>query len=155
MTEGAIVRSPVSRLAASVLTAALSAFSTDANAQLDAASPRPTDAGQDEQAPAEEPRITLPGGFALELHGFFRIRGNGNANFDLKDEDRRDDFIRFIDARAYIDIRVEKGPFAIVSSVDLAGNEFNDGAILGNDRPPLGPGGLRELELRVRQLGFE
>lgn len=114
----------------------------------------------DEQ-PAAQPtqpnagRIELPNGFILETHGLLRLRSDVWHNFGLDADDRSDHGIRFFDTRAYIDLRVGKGPFAFISSVDLAGNEFDDGAVLGNDQPPLGPAGLREFRLAVRQLAFE
>lgn len=133
-----------------VLGGVLLAFPPNANAQSGATPSKPAT-----QPAAQQSPVTLPGGFTLDVHGLLRIRLNGYANFDLDKQDRRDDFLRFFDARSYLDLRVQKGPFAFVSSVDLAGNEFNDGAILGNDQPPLGAAGLRELELRVRQVAFE
>lgn len=86
------------------------------------------------------------------LHGFTRLRFNLNANFDLNDAADRDDLIRFWDARAFLDFRVKWAPFTALLGVDLAGNDFNDGFIFGNDQDPLGPAGLREFDIVVKDL---
>ncbi len=87
----------------------------------------------------------------LTLSGFARVRGNRYESFDLNPETRADAARTFYDARAYLTLGARRGDFGAVFSIDLAGNDFNDGIQLGNDDPAL----VRRFELDVRHLWIE
>ncbi|MBI1927961.1 alginate export family protein [Candidatus Poribacteria bacterium] len=84
----------------------------------------------------------------IHLSGFLRMRATGEMNFDLNDADDSDKAVDFFDARSYLTLEVIRKPFNLVFSLDLAGNEFNDGTVLGNENPTV----LREFNPDLRHL---
>ncbi len=59
-------------------------------------------------------------------------------------------FIRYTDIRGYVSTALKKDPFMLVYSFDFAGDEFNDGVLLGNDTGPLGAAGQRQFQVNTQ-----
>lgn len=87
----------------------------------------------------------------LALSGFLRLRGTGEFNFDLDKRAEADRAVTFYDVRSYVTLEIKRTPLAAVFSLDLAGDEFNDGAVLGSENPAL----LREFDAQVRHLWIQ
>ena len=61
-------------------------------------------------------------------------------NTSCKDDTR----LRFSTMRGYVTSAIKRGPFMAVLSIDYAGDQFNDGVLLGNDSGSLGAAGQRQ-----------
>ena len=118
------------------------------------------------QLQLEAPKPTTGPGWELELQAYNRFRFNFHDNFSdtrnapgstaanrtfandsscsfntsCKDDTR----LRFSTMRGYITSAIKSGPFMAVTSIDYAGDQFNDGVLLGNDTGPLGAAGQRQ-----------
>lgn len=114
-------------------------------------------------APADGPE------WQLELQGYTRFRFNLYDNFSdqqfapdgtlqhgssasFNTFRKEDDRLRFSTLRGYATAAVKKGPFMAVASLNYAGDNFNDGVLLGNDRAPMGPAGQREFQVDTQLL---
>ena len=93
----------------------------------------------------------------VNFEGYIRLRGNAYINFDLDSDDRRDRRNDFVDLRGHLTLEVEREKISGAVSMDVAGNDFNDGAVLGYDDPgrnrPVDVG-LRYLYLEYRGVPF-
>ena len=118
------------------------------------------------QLQLDAPRPTTHSGWELELQAYNRFRFNFYDNFSdtrnapgstaanrafvndsscsfntsCKDDTR----LRFSTMRGYVTSAIKRGPFMAVLSIDYAGDQFNDGVLLGNDSGPLGAAGQRQ-----------
>jgi len=118
------------------------------------------------QLQLEAPKPTTSPGWELELQVYNRFRFNLYDNFSdtrnapgstaanrtfvngsscsfntsCKDDTR----LRFSTMRGYITSAIKSGPFMAVASIDYAGDQFNDGVLLGNDSGSLGAAGQRQ-----------
>ena len=118
------------------------------------------------QLQLEAPKPATELGWELELQAYNRFRFNfydnfsdtrnapgstaGNRTFvndsscsfntSCKDDTR----LRFSTMRGYVTSAIKHGPFMAVASIDYAGDQFNDGVLLGNDSGPLGAAGQRQ-----------
>jgi hypothetical protein len=118
------------------------------------------------QLQLEAPKPTTGSGWELELQAYNRFRFNLYDNFSdtrnapgstaanrtyangsscsfntsCKDDTR----LRFSTMRGYVTSAIKRGPFMAVLSIDYAGDQFNDGVLLGNDSGPLGAAGQRQ-----------
>ena len=98
------------------------------------------------------PQVVLKAGDTeVALSGYLRIRDTGEFNFDLEDAADADEAVTFYDVRSYVSVAVRRKPFGGLLSLDLAGDEFNDGVVLGNEDPAF----VREIELKIRHLWVE
>lgn len=128
-------------------------------AQVDGLAPAPPEA----PTPADGPE------WQLELQGYNRFRFNLYDNFSdtqvapdgsfqqgssasFNTFRKEDDRLRFSTLRGYATGAVKKGPFMAVVSLNYAGNNFNDGVLLGNDRAPMGPASQREFQVDTQLL---
>jgi hypothetical protein len=66
------------------------------------------------------------------------------------DASRQNHFIRYTDIRGYVSTALKKDPFMLVYSFDFAGDEFNDGVLLGNDTGPLAAAGQRQFQVNTQ-----
>lgn len=87
----------------------------------------------------------------LAVSGYLRMRGTGEFNFDLTGSTRADRAVTFYDVRSYVTLEIRRRPIGALFSLDLAGDEFNDGAVLGNENPSL----LRDFDAKVRHLWIQ
>lgn len=101
----------------------------------------------------------------IQVHGMIRPRFNLynnmvalGRNVTSPDFAGRDDAnLYFVDLRAWLDLRLRRGPWGAAFRFDVAGNDFNDGGLLGNDTDVansnlgLGPAGLRDFDIDVGQ----
>ena len=87
----------------------------------------------------------------LAVSGYLRMRSSGEFNFDLTGSTRADRAVTFYDVRSYVTLEIRRTPIRAVFSLDLAGDEFNDGAVLGNENPAL----LREFGAKVRHMWIQ
>lgn len=118
------------------------------------------------QLQLEAPKPTTGPGWELELQAYNRFRFNLYDNFSdtrnapgstaanrtfanssscsfntsCKDDTR----LRFSTMRGYVTSAIKSGPFMAVASIDYAGDQFNDGVLLGNDSGSLGAAGQRQ-----------
>lgn len=118
------------------------------------------------QLQLEAPKSTTGSGWELELQAYNRFRFNLYDNFSdtrnapgstaanrtfangsscsfntsCKDDTR----LRFSTMRGYVTSAIKSGPFMAVVSIDYAGDQFNDGVLLGNDSGSLGAAGQRQ-----------
>ena len=118
------------------------------------------------QLQLEAPKPTTGPGWELELQAYNRFRFNLYDNFSdtrnapgstaanrtfangsscsfntsCKDDTR----LRFSTMRGYVTSAIKHGPFMAVVSIDYAGDQLNDGVLLGNDSGPLGAAGQRQ-----------
>lgn len=102
----------------------------------------------------------------IQIHGYARPRFNyyddlitlGRTttapNFNGKD----DRGLYFADLRAWMSLALLTKPWGLFIKLDLAGNDFNDGGMLGNDSDVansnlgLGPAGLRDFNVDIGEL---
>lgn len=108
-------------------------------------------------------------GWELELQGYNRFRFNFYDNYSdtqfapdgtlqngssasFNTFRTEDNHLRFSTLRGYATTAVKKGPFMVVGSLNYAGDNFNDGVLLGNDRAPMGPAGQREFQVGTQLL---
>lgn len=101
----------------------------------------------------------------LQVHGAVRPRFNLYHNLITLGRDttapdfagRDDAALYFVDLRAWIELRLRSGAWGTGLRLDLAGNDFNDGGLLGNDTDVtnsnlgLGPAGLRDFDADLGQ----
>lgn len=87
----------------------------------------------------------------LTVSGYLRMRSTGEFNFDLTESTRADRAVTFYDVRSYVTLEIRRTHFRAVFSLDLAGDEFNDGAVLGNENPAV----LRDLDAKVRHMWIQ
>ncbi len=101
----------------------------------------------------------------LQIHGSIRPRLNVYDNLIALGRDttspdfagRDDANLYFFDLRAWLDLRFRAGTWGAGFRLDLAGNDFNDGGMLGNDTDVagsnlgLGPAGLRDFDADLGQ----
>jgi hypothetical protein len=92
--------------------------------------------------------IASDGGTVVSLSGFFRMRGSRYEDTDLDQATRIDAARTFYDARAHATLSARRGGVGGLVSLDLAGTDFDDGLILGNENPAINRpsgAGLRHL----------
>ena len=118
------------------------------------------------QLQLEAPKPTTGPGWELELQAYNRFRFNlydnfsdtrnapgstaanrtfangSSCSFDTSCKD--DTRLRFSTMRGYVTSAIKRGPFMAVLSIDYAGDQFNDGVLLGNNSGPLGAAGQRQ-----------
>jgi hypothetical protein len=75
--------------------------------------------------------------------GTLQHGSSDSSNTSRKEDDR----LRFSTPRGYATAAIKKGPSMAVGSLNYAGNNFNGGLLLGNDRAPMGPTGQREFQV--------
>ncbi len=66
------------------------------------------------------------------------------------DTNRQLSFLRYTDIRGYVTTALKKAPFMLVYGLDFAGDEFNDGVLLGNDLGPLAAAGQRQFQVNTQ-----
>lgn len=94
---------------------------------------------------------TVPGD-AGHIAGVTTKNGSG-ASFGgnvLGVPSQQANFIRYTDIRGYVSTALKKDPFMLVYSFDFAGDEFNDGVLLGNDTGPLAAAGQRQFQVNTQ-----
>ncbi|CAE6797180.1 hypothetical protein NSPZN2_70150 [Nitrospira defluvii] len=118
------------------------------------------------QLQLEAPKPTTGPGWELELQSYNRFRFNlydnfsdtrnalgstaanrtfangSSCSFDTSCKD--DTRLRFSTMRGYVTSAIKRGPVMAVASIDYAGDQFNDGVLLGNDSGSLGAAGQRQ-----------
>jgi hypothetical protein len=101
----------------------------------------------------------------FEVHALVRPRFNYYDNLITLGRDtgapafsgHDDAGLYFLDFRAWLEIRARSGPFSLGLRVDIGGNDFNDGGMLGNDSDVansnlgIGPAGLRDFDVDLGQ----
>lgn len=101
----------------------------------------------------------------LQIHGYVRPRMNYYDNAITLGRDTTAPAFRgaddannyFFDLRAWLSLQVVARPWSMGLRLDLGGNDFNDGGILGNDSDVansnlgLGPAGLRDFDVDLGQ----
>ena len=96
----------------------------------------------------------------IQIHGYVRPRfnyyddlitlGRDTTAPDFRGRDDRG--LYFFDLRAWVSLSLLSKPWGLVVKLDLGGNDFNDGGMLGNDTDVansnlgLGPAGLRDFD---------
>jgi hypothetical protein len=118
------------------------------------------------QLQLEAPTPAKGSGWELELQAYTRFRFNlydnmsdtrnapgstsGNRTFvndsscSFNTSCKEDSRLRFSTMRGYTTGAIKHGPFMAVLSLDVAGDNFNDGVLLGNDSGPLAAAGQRQ-----------
>lgn len=102
----------------------------------------------------------------IQIHGYARPRFNSYDDLitlgrdttapDFKGKDDRG--LYFFDLRAWMSLGLTAKPWGLFIKLDLAGNDFNDGGMLGNDTNAagsnlgLGPAGLRDFDVDLGEL---
>lgn len=71
----------------------------------------------------------------VDLNGYLRVRGFASSNLDLDKNVKTDNEQDYFDIRSYITLKVKRDAFTGVITLDIAGDEFNDGSIFGNSDP--------------------
>lgn len=92
--------------------------------------------------------IASAGKADFDVHGLIRYRQSFEGNFDLDNSSKKDQSNDFLDLRSYISCRVQDGSFSGMLGIDLAGDDFNDGVLLGNNNPAT----QRPMEVAIRHL---
>lgn len=87
----------------------------------------------------------------LAVSGYLRIRGTGEFNFDLDDATRADRAVNFFDVRSHVILEIKRKPFSAVFSLDLAGDDFNDGAVFGSENPAF----TRDFDTKIRHVWIQ
>lgn len=130
----------------SLLTIALSfSFPLAANAQVFSTTPLPT-ASQVLQGPAAVP--ATQGAPTMKLSGYNRIRWVSQANYDLNAATAQDAWYSFSDMRSYLTLDTVWDQWKLVTSADIAGTDFDEGALMGFDIAPR----QRPINVMIRQL---
>lgn len=92
----------------------------------------------------------------VEFSGYARLRMTQEYNYNSWFGNFSSKSDNFIDARSYASMKVTHGPVMGIITVDLAGNDFNDGVEWGNPiyTPGVdtGPGFQNEWQLGIRHL---
>lgn len=84
----------------------------------------------------------------IDLNGYLRVRGFASSNLDLDKDVKTDNNQDYFDIRSYVTLKVKKDDFTGVVTLDIAGDEFNDGAIFGNGDP----GRLSIMDVTTQQV---
>jgi hypothetical protein len=105
--------------------------------------------------PGTSPAFQLPAAAAapagaptMKLSGYDRIRWVSKLNHDLNTAAVTDNWYSFSDIRSYLTLETAWDQWKIVSSVDLAGTDFDEGGLMGFDHAPR----QRPFNLSVRHL---
>lgn len=109
-----------------------------AAAQAPAPAPTPAPAPAAKPAmPAQEmtPVFTV-GKTELSVGGFLRLRSTSTFDYEIDSALLTDESRTFMDSRSYLTLQAKHGPVLGVLSLDLAGDDFNDGVKLGNPGNP-------------------
>lgn len=102
----------------------------------------------------------------IQVHGYVRPRFNvyddlitlGRDTTAPAFDGRDDRGLYFFDLRAWLGLDLLSRPWGLGIRLDIAGNDFNDGGILGNDTDVtnsnlgLGPAGLRDFDVDLGEL---
>jgi hypothetical protein len=86
-------------------------------------------------APAMTPVVTI-GKTELSVGGFLRLRSTSTFDYEIDSSQLTDESRTFMDARSYLTLQAKHGPVLGVLSLDLAGDDFNDGVKWGNPGNP-------------------
>ncbi|BCA52996.1 hypothetical protein W02_01360 [Nitrospira sp. KM1] len=78
-----------------------------------------------------------------------------NSSCSFNTSCREDQRMRFFNWRGYLTTAIKNGPFQVVLLLDYAGDQFNDGVLLGNDAGPLGAAGQRQFIVNPQLLYIE
>lgn len=97
------------------------------------------------------PALAAPEPPALSLGGYSRVRVMSQLNYDLDATTPTDSWLFFSDIRSYLNLEAKLDRARLFSSVDLAGSDWDEGAVLGYDNPTR----QRPLQLQARQLFLE
>lgn len=84
----------------------------------------------------------------ITLGGYNRVRLMSQLNYDLNAASAQDNSVFFTDIRSYITLAAKHDAARFVSSFDLAGTDFDQGAIMGYDNPAR----QRLFNVQVRHL---
>ncbi len=86
-----------------------------------------------------DPRVAIaqeaPSGPALKVSGYDRVRVMSNFNFDLDQSAVADNWYFFTDIRSWVGLEAAWERMKMVASADLAGSDFDEGALMGFDNP--------------------
>jgi hypothetical protein len=99
----------------------------------------------------------------IQIHGFVRPRINYYDDLITLGRDtttptfrgRDDRNLYFADLRAWLSLGLSTKPWGLFLKLDVGGNDFNDGGMLGNDTDVvnsnlgLGPAGLRDFDVDI------
>ena len=129
------------------------------------------------QLQLDAPKRAKEPGWEIELQAYNRFRFNlydnfsdtrnapgstpGNRTFvnnsscSFNTSCKEDQRMRFFNWRGYVTGAIKNGPFSVVASLDYAGDQFNDGVLLGNDAGPLGAAGQRQFVVSPQLLYIE
>ena len=129
------------------------------------------------QLQLDAPKRAKSPGWEIELQAYNRFRFNlydnfsdtrnasgstpGNRTFvnnsscSFNTSCKEDQRMRFFNWRGYVTGAIKNGPFSVVASLDYAGDQFNDGVLLGNDAGPLGAAGQRQFVVSPQLLYIE
>lgn len=102
----------------------------------------------------------------IQIHGYARPRfnyyddlitlGRDTTAPNFRGKDDRN--LYFFDLRAWLSLTLLSKPWGLVIKMDLGGNDFNDGGMMGNDTDVvnsnlgLGPAGLRDFDADIGEL---
>jgi hypothetical protein len=124
-----------------LLTLALS-ISCPLAAQAQATTPLP------ETSPAFKAPATNGAVPTLKLSGYDRIRWVSQLNYDLNAATAQDGWYSFSDLRSFLGLEAAWDHWKLVASADLAGTDFDEGALMGFDQAPR----QRPIDVLVRHL---
>ncbi len=71
----------------------------------------------------------------LKVSGYDRVRVMSNLNFDLDSGAVSDNWLFFSDIRSWLGLEAAWDRMKVVASADLAGSDFDEGAVMGFDNP--------------------
>lgn len=108
------------------------------------AAPAPAPAPTPAPAPAAKPAmpaqemtpVVTVGKTELSVGGFLRLRSTSTFDYEIDSSQLTDESRTFMDARSYLTLQAKHGPVLGVLSLDLAGDDFNDGVKFGNPGNP-------------------
>lgn len=123
--------------------AATVAFPAAAYAQVSSPLPTTSTVFQTPAAPA----AGAPGP-TLKLSGYDRVRWVSQVNYDLNAAAVTDNWYSFSDIRSTLSLETVWDQWKVMTSVDLAGTDFDEGGLMGFDQAPR----QRPFNLMVRQL---
>lgn len=72
----------------------------------------------------------------LKVSGYDRVRVMSNVNFDLNQAAIQDNWVFFTDIRSHLGLEAAWDRMKMVASADLAGSDFDEGAVMGFDIAP-------------------
>lgn len=108
------------------------------------AKPTPAPVAAAANAPAAKPAAPAPetmpvvtiGKTEISMSGFVRLRSTSTFDYEIDSALLTDESRTFYDARSYLTLQAKHGPILGVLSLDLAGDDFNDGVKWGNPGNP-------------------